>query len=291
MQHPSGSRIYPRPRGEEVSNVKVLSDDEYQEFMKTVGMCEFMDLPAFLKSAEVLVAADEPMRALSLLDNLPAYYRDNQPKEVVALKNDIYSLLATPAFYAQNPYDELVRTENAVATINSTLRGQIIVKDVKEYNERGITPHLIDLGPGEYWLPIGLKQLGFQFTYRDIGLSGRARQLAMEHIGERVCMETPTDRPVIFVACELIEHLHHEADIAVDFHRVKANADIIHLSTPKYTYGTQSTQYDWRKKGDLGHLRTYTPREFSDAACRMFPKYQFALYDSHILHLRGTRSK
>lgn len=267
-----------------------MTESEYREWLTHVGKCEFMDLAPFLQAANILVAADEPMRALSLLNNLPGYYRDHPPAQVQELMGEIYRLLATPAFYSTNPYDQFVRPETGAWTLQNTQRGVLIEQDVKAFNAEGKMPHLIDLGPGEYWLPIGLKQLGHTFTYHDIGLCGPARAKAKEFVGEFMRSETPTDRPVIFVACEIIEHLHHEEDIAVEFHRARANADIIHISTPKYTFDCRASQLDWQKKGDLGHLRTYTPGEFFQVVSKMFPNYQFNFLDGQILHLRGLKA-
>ena len=251
------------------------------------GSCEFFSLKPFLDAANILVAADEPMRALSLLDNLPGFYRDHIPAEVVELKNRIYSLLATPAFYATNPYDQLVRHETADQVVVSTLRGQLILKDVKDCNEKNQTPHIIDLGPGEYWLPIGLKKLSCKFTYKAIGLCNNAHLLAREHIAQEMDANPDPQSPRIFVACEIIEHLHHEQDLRVDLERNGGNAQILHFSTPKYTFDGRASQLDWTKKGDLGHLRTYTPREFQLVVTRMFPEYNFSYVDSQVMHMRG----
>ena len=96
--------------------------------------------------------------------------------------------------------------------------------------------------------------------------------------------------PRIFIACEIIEHLHHERDIRTEFERAKAQADIIHMSTPKYTFDGRIERLNWKEAGELGHLRTYTPAEFMRVVTRMFPEYTFALYDSQILHLRGLKN-
>lgn len=261
-----------------------------QEQINLIGSVEFFDIKPFIDAANILVAADEPMRALQLLDNLPAYYRDHYPIAAQELKRKIYSLLATPAFYATNPYDQLVRVDNAHEVVKNTLRGNLIQKDLEAFNEKNQSPHIIDLGPGEYWLPIGLKKLGFKFTYQDIGLCNNAKLLARPHLEEEMRDKRDAQSPVIFVACEIIEHLHHEADIRVDLERTGHTPDIIHISTPRYTFDGRASQLDWQKKGDLGHLRTYTPREFHSVVTKMFPEYTFNLYDSQIMHLRGVRN-
>lgn len=259
-----------------------------EQIMKEVGWCEFFDIEPFIKAANILVAADEPLRALQLLDNLPGYYRDNIPEEVEKIRSEIYALLATPTFYTTNKYDAFVRADEAEETVDKLLRGQLIQADVKKYNDEGKTPHIVDLGPGEYWLPIGLKKKGLSFTYKDIGLCIEAKEKAAAHIGN-LWTEPAVDAPVIFVACELIEHLHHETDIRVEMEKLKLKPDVIHISTPLYTFDGRKHRLEWQKQGDLGHLRTYTPKEFSETIVKMFPTHTWMLTVSQIMHMRGFK--
>lgn len=269
-----------------------MSDDILSVSHEDIGKCQFFRIEPFLDAANILVAADEPMRAIELLKQLPGYYRDNPPKEALDLIAKIHALLATPHFYMNNEPDKLVRVDMAEATVNQTLRGKLIDQDVKAYNDKKVTPHIVDLGPGEYWLPIGLSRLGRHFTYQAIGLCSDAKEEAKKHlIGHLVDAKPAHNPPTIFVACEIIEHLHNESDILVEFMRARAEAEIIHVSTPKYTFDTRQSQIDWEKKGDLGHLRTYTPREFEMVVCKMFPDYNWGYCDSQIMHLRGHKNK
>lgn len=257
------------------------------------GKCQFWDSQPFMDAANILVAADEPLRALKLLQELPGYYRDHIPVEIHDLSKKILKMLATPVFYAGNFWDTHVGdVEKAVASLDGLLRGILIKTDVEEYNKQGITPHIIDLGPGEYWLPIALSKKGYHFTYQGLGLCDIAAQKAKDILPGHLVDKNPENaKATIFVACELIEHLHYENDILVEFERSEANADIIHLSTPKYTYDIGARQIQWEGKGCLGHLRTYTPREFQDVVCQMFTGYTWGYCDDYIMHLRGTKNK
>lgn len=257
------------------------------------GPCGFWDSKPFIEAANILVAADEPLRALKLLKELPGFYRDNQPPEIHALIRKIHQYLATPVFYAGNFWDTQVQdVDKATSALDGLLRGILIRQDVEKYNQQKITPHIIDLGPGEYWLPIALSHKGFHFTYQGVGLCKeaemKARALLPGHIVDKKPAHNP---PTIFVACELIEHLHNENDILVEFERNQADAEIIHVSTPKYTYDTKADQIEWENKGCLGHLRTYTPKEFQDVVQSMFTGYNWGYCDSYIMHLRGTKNK
>lgn len=253
------------------------------------GSCEFFMVTPFLAAADILVAADEPLRALEVLKSVPAYYRDHQHPEILEKTNRIYARLATPAFYAHNIHDQgSITPSHAAACMDYMLRGQLIRKDVEELNAEGKTPHIFDLGPGEYWLPLALHHKGLKFSYQDVGLNPVARKKAMDQIGSTTSIEKKG--PAIFVACELIEHLHHEEDIRVEYERHNVAADIVHISTPKYTWDGNMNRLHWdRDGGDLGHLRTYTPREFISVVGGMFPEFEFQFFDSKVMHLRGTK--
>lgn len=138
-------------------------------------------------------------------------------------------------------------------------------------------------------MPLMLKQMDYKFSYKDIGLHMVARERAHEMLHGYIRQIPKDDQPVIFVATELIEHLWHEADIYVEFLRAGGKADIVHISTPLYTFDgmTDDPKY-WESKGDLGHLRTYTPNELSVTVAKMFPQYDFLYYKSQIQHLRGV---
>lgn len=252
------------------------------------GRPEFFDTKPFLDVANILVASDEPLLALKVLKMVPGFYRDFYPSEMLDLKNKILSLLATPGFYVTNPYDSLVRADSAPHVVQGTLRGRMIEQDVKLLNQEKKIPHIVDLGPGEYWLALGLKALGYRFTYQPIGLCTEAHDKAKLLLVEQL-VKPLDDAPRIFVACELIEHLHHEEDIRVDCERVGCKPDLIHISTPKYTFDTRASQIDWAQKGDLGHLRTYTPDEFKKVVHHMWPEYRWQYVDSQPMHMRGFK--
>lgn len=276
------------------SELDKLSDEEYQtrinQWLKTeCGKLQFFDVDPWLKVADILTAGDEPMLALKVLDMVPGFYRDNYPIELQNKKSQILALLATPGFYVTNKYDALVREDNAVETIKQTYRGTSILSDVLGYNEQGAIPHIVDLGPGEYWLAIGLHKLGCKFTYQPIGLCSEAHEKAKAIIGEHLASISLNEQPKIFVACEIIEHLHHEMDIRTDCMRVGCDPNIIHISTPKYSFDGRMEKADWAKQGDLGHLRTYTPNEFKNIVVKMWPEYKWTFVDGQPMHMRGFK--
>lgn len=253
-----------------------------------LGGCEFFDVKPFIDAANILVASDDVLLGLQVLNSLPGYYRDNPPKEITELKAKIMAMMATPNYYMTNVNDSNIVAEAAEHQVNTLIRGQEIAKDVKSYNDARIIPHIVDLGPGDYWLPIGLAKNRLMFTYQPIGLCDKARQTAFPFISSYLKDEIPSDRPHIFVACELIEHLHFEDEIVIEYRRSKANAQVIHMSTPLYTFDGRAQEINWGKKDVLQHLRTYTPDEFFRAAVRLFPTHKWHIIGSNILHARGA---
>lgn len=250
------------------------------------------DWSALKRWVDVLVGADEVKMAESALKNLPGLWREKRPEWVIETERAILEKKGTPAFYRTNKWDNRVNPEHALELLRTTTRGQLIEKDVKAFADKKITPHLVDLGPGEYWLPIGLKMAGYPFTYYGIGLHPEAEAKAKEELTGHWSPDNQkwgAASPVIFVACELIEHLPEENDLRSDQLRFAPGADIIHISTPYGTYDTRRERLEWRKFGDLGHLRTYTPREFADTISKMFPEYSWAYEAAQPQHMRGVK--
>lgn len=249
------------------------------------GMKDF-DVSCFIKCAEELLRADETLRALDLLNNLPAYYRDHVPKEVASLRRDIQKRIATPNFYATSKGYELSAHDDSIYHMDKSLRGYMAVKEVRRINSMGLCPHIVDFAPGEYWLPSILELQNFQFTYFPVYLN----HPSYEHYNSRFLnylKEKPEDnQPVIYFAGEVLEHLHHESELRYEMERNYGLADVFHISTPMYTFDTGCM--DWRSKGDLGHLRAYTPKEFMKTVTDMFPEYHTVAYQSQILHARGV---
>lgn len=245
-------------------------------------------LNLFLDTAKELLRADETERALWLLDNLPAYYREHVPKAVVELKNEILKKISTTQKYINGVYElEVMDLVNGNG-MDETLRGKMIIKDVEFLNNLGHTPHIIDYGPGEYWLPIVLHKHGLKFTYQDIYLNKFARNKALPLL-DPYLIEPNKNEPSIFVAYEIIEHLWQEHEIKTQLLYNHGPADILHISTPAYTYDTDCT--DWNQKDELGHLRAYTPQEFSEILTKLFPEYTTFLYVSRIMQMRLTHKE
>ncbi len=238
----------------------------------------------FIEAAEMLLCADETLLALKLLDTLPMYYQDHPPKEILSLKREIMAKIATATFYAHHTGFELTVTDEQCATYSGTLRNQLILADVRRLNEAEYGPHIYDHGPGEGALPLLLKKAGCEFTYDQVYLNEPTKQATHHRFKDVEYTDKPkAGVPIIWVSTEIIEHLHCENEIRFEMEQ-RCFADVIHLSTPLYTF--DENVIDWRKIGWLGHLRTYSPESFQAVVHKMFPEYVMAYYQSKIQHIR-----
>lgn len=249
-------------------------------------------IPAMLTYVNALIGCDEMALAQDLLVNgMPGYFRDNPPKEVLEMKKKLMKFLMNSEDYANNSIEtDIMNLESSNQTINGLLRGQLVLKEVKELNDKGKTPHVIEMGPGEYWLAIGLKAQGCKFTYKGIGVNPAAAEKASLILGEHL-KQPDLDAPVIYVACEIIEHLWNPQEIAQTVAKLGVTPDYIHMSTPLYTFGVgHETWFEEPHIGKGGHLRTYTPSEFMLIAQRLFPNYNWVYYHNQVMSLRGSKN-
>ncbi len=247
------------------------------------------DIKPLIAYCEQLLCADETLMALNLLDMVPGYYRDHYPKELLNLRREIMAKIATASFYATDRGCELNSTDEGSEAYINTLRAQLIVMDVKALNKAGRKPVVHDYAPGENWLAIVLEKQGLDFWYNPIYVNHPSNEKFKYRYEKYLPDNSPVlldwlQAPAIFSACEVVEHLHRPEEIRFDMERYIGKADVIHVSTPKYTFNPNVT--DWRSIGDLGHLRTWTPKEFFSFVGKTFPEYQIANYDSQILHAR-----
>lgn len=245
----------------------------------------------FCAAAIELVQHDEVIRALQLLDNIPAYYREHVPDDIRDLKRYIRSKILTVYDIQGNswdsPLDASYKDHKFEHQVNNTTRGLIVKAQIEAYNAKEIVPHLIDLGPGPYHYPIGLKNLGLKFSYESLNINKKAEAEARLILGDEIYRAPKPEQPLIFMACEIIEHLFNESDIRYSFDKVAINKmpEVVVLSTPAYDYGQGKS--NWLSEG-LSHLRAYTPNEFVRTVTDMFPEYVFHMGSEWIVTLVGT---
>lgn len=233
------------------------------------GRPRFYDPDLACTCAEQLINADEPERALALLDNVPAYYREFPTERMREIRRSLHRQLWTPVQY-KGIYESAKMTPEMI-NASWCLRYQLLEAEVK------VNPfaHIIELAPGALTVPHGLKHKGYKFTYESFSLDGRYK------IDNEL-----TDAATIFCAFEIIEHLSNEWEIYQNYLKFGREADVIMISSPLFTYG--GGMDDWRNR-PLGHLRTYTPTELATTCARMFQGYQWQMTIDDTIVLVGRR--
>ncbi len=251
-----------------------------------MGCLDNFKLQPFLDVANELMRADETTRALWVLDNLPAYQRDHVPPEVTALKREIQKRIATANFYATSANYELSAPDNSSFAMEYSLRGMMLIKEISMLNTIDLKAHLIDMAPGEMWGCQLLEYKKLNFSYFPLYVNHPSHEHYRSRYEKQLKEKPEPGQPVIFFAGEVIEHLWNMNEIRFCMERDYGLADVIHISTPCYTFDTACK--DWRTKGDVGHLQAFTPMEFTKIITEMFPEYAVITLQSQILHARGV---
>lgn len=248
-----------------------------------IGDCPTFNAQDFIKVAQQLVDADEVERALAVLDNVPAYYRQHHHPDIVAFKNSILSRMITPAGYLNDAHDcGIYGEEEARGVVKGTLRGILLEHELTGTGRY----HVVDVGPGEYWIPKGISGT---YSYKPIGLDAKTKEAALKDPVVISKLQSNPDEVGVFVALEVIEHLPEPRDLVVECAKhFDHEPHYIHLSTPMFTY-------DASPKAEakyLPHLRAYTPNEFLIEAHRLWPHYEWQPYFAGpIMSLRGLHPK
>jgi hypothetical protein len=242
-----------------------------------VGKPSYFDVDHYLDAVEQMIASDEIQFALTMLENLPGYYRDHYPERASAIKSTIYRQLLLPIDYASNdaPKDLLDREamQARIGAVRCFPRGEIILNLVKSLNEQGYKPCIIEFGPYDYWLPIGLKyQAKLDFEYLPITLDKSTLVKVSYEYPKIEFVEKPTQPLTVYIACEVIEHMFNPKEIADPMLKLGIDPDIVVLSTPLYTLAHGLP--DWHSR-DLGHVRTWTPKELLDFAESLFGRRKY----------------
>lgn len=237
-----------------------------------IGCPAFFNLERYLDSVDDMINADEVERAQWMLANLPGWYRDHVPERVKQMRERLHRQMFTPV-----QYKGLYKNVNLDMTneLHWPGRAQVTENIVKAMNEKSVTPNIMEFAPGSFWLPHGLTQKGLQFGYESLGLDDDHPELK------------PVDGPNIFIAFEIIEHLANEWEIYQNYLKFNKPAQTILLSTPLYTYGGGMDNWQTR---ELGHLRTYTPKEFVAKAQEMFQGFTWEVFTDSTIILVGRKN-
>jgi hypothetical protein len=242
----------------------------------SIGKPIYFDIEIYLSVVEMLIMSDEVEKALLMLNNVPAYYRDNPTPRQIEIRESLHKVLFTPTQYASADVEGKLCDPEELAK-HWPGRAQLLANRVKALNGNGIKPNIMELGPGTFWLPYALRANGLDFTYEYQAL---------------IRQDLPFDKPPdevginILVAYELVEHLSNEMEIYQAYLKFGKQAKYIFLSTPLYTFSGGIP--NWRNQA-LGHLRTYTPKEMLALAQGMFQGFEWGMYTDQTIIVEGMR--
>lgn len=233
---------------------------------------------------EFLVSQDETELALKCFDMVPAYDRDFKNKNLEHLKSQILGRILMPIDLLGDPREIPKTNEHSIHFLNGTKRGVLLKTKVEEANEKGIVPHLVDFGPGDFTFAVALHALEYKFTYFPISFNLEATTSAANILGDKFKTHDFISHNTWFIAYEIIEHLPQIGDMRSIFERCGLAPKKVFFSTPKYTF--EAGTPNWREDG-IHHLRAYTPTEFINALVHMFPNYKMHFVDDPVMCLWG----
>jgi len=250
---------------------------------KNIGRPLYFNLDQYLSCVEQMISADEVEKAFWMLNNLPGWYRDHEPNAVTQLRKHLHKQLFTPIDYAKVNAAHVFQgySDQEISDFVFSMPRALAVKNLVASLEQ---PHIVEYGPGSYFIPYGLRSSGLKFSYFGEGLN-----IADTHNAAVALQDVWSHRPNkanIFVCFEVIEHLHQPAEIYQYSLKHETGFDYICLSTPLYSWNGGNPQ--WHTSA-LGHLRTYTPAEFLAFAIKYWPNYEWRMEKGMEIYLEGKR--
>ena len=237
------------------------------------GQPLFFNVDVYLSAIDMMINADEVKRALWMMDNLPGYYRANPPAKLLEMKEQLHRKLFTPVQY-KGIYKDLVITEEHTKAY-WPMHAQAL-EDLIMEQSLGKPVHIMEYGPGSFWVPYGLVHKGHVFSYESMGLDN----------DEFSTLDPEKNAYSIFVSFECIEHIWQEWEIYQNYLKFNRQADAIVISTPLFTY--DGGMPDWQNR-ELGHLQTFSPQELFDVVSKMFSGFQWECRVEKTICLIGKR--
>jgi len=252
--------------------------------MSETGKPAHFDVEIAQKFLQMNVDSDNVVNALKMAEMLPAYYREKQHDWVELWKKNVWAKVATINDYSSGELKEISK-ENSL-TEYKAIRFQIVEQLVRHWNDQRRPPFIVDLGPGEYTLPIGLKEAGLEFNYKPIAITNKIPEVALPYIEDVLADKGEFHQPVIFVCFEMIEHLFNPDDVVNYYHRENLNAEHVVISTPHGALGG-----GWKRTNAemIAHVRDWTPKELTEFCYKHWGYMNWQLQDGVQMCAVGSR--
>lgn len=257
-----------------------------------IGRPIHFDLNIYIQAIIGMIRADEIQEAFRMLENPPAWYRKNYPPELAAIKHALYSGLYSQIEYATDheELDMAGRVDEAIAQWNGPYcvpRASVINEAIDEANAAGTVPFLVDLGCSHGNLPLGLKARGSKFNYLGLAMNDRVVERLKENIGSPIWAYLPLPEQEVWLVCtETLEHAMDRQSLVIDAYKPAFHYSKMFWSVPFGCLYGGLENWDSRR---LGHVRTYTEKEFIEFVSSNFPGFTWTMFFHHSMVLKGVR--
>lgn len=163
-----------------------------------------------------------------------------------------------------------ISSEQAKLTVQSLSRGKAVWRFAEKVRGKF---NLIDVGPGTYWLPLGLEAMQYDFRYIPVTMNDQVLHRMMREKKLKPFERALPTLPSCLVAFEIIEHLMNPIELMID--GVQANngklPEFVMVSTPDGCFDPVKEKTGPKAQP---HLRTYS----ADSLRRQL-EYFFFPYD------------
>lgn len=269
------------------SHYKILDEFDLSD-PKNLGRPFYFDLKLYIAAVEMMICSDEIERAFWMLDNPPAWWRENYPKELQDIKDTLYKNLYDGYDYGSDP-DEAGWTkegaESQFGTAYTYPRAEILEALIRQHPNEALW--ICELSTSHGLLPLGLKKRGHSFNFFGKNLNHPALVKVKEWLGDEIWLEKPKEnQKKVFVFTECLEHSYREADLLYSYKKLGIDFDYVLLSVPCGTMGGGLQNWHSRR---IGHIRTYTKKEFELLAQSYFPNFEWIFYKSVSMCLLGRK--
>ncbi len=255
-----------------------------------MGRPAHFSLTAYITAITDMIKADEIELARHMLANPPAWYRKNYPRELQEIRN-VLDKNSYDIFDYSDDVDErgysLAAVREQIASGYLFPRLNVLDDFVVSQNEKMIWPWICELSPSHGPLPIALmdKHRSFNFYGKNMNHLATARFKEWLELG--IWQEQPNaGQPKVLVIYEVFEHASRPEDVVQSAYKIQSDWDHVFLSVPNMCLGGGLPNWSTRR---LGHIRTYTPREFTQLADMSFPNMSWEIVESHSIVLIGKR--
>lgn len=238
-----------------------------------------------------MICADEIEIAFQMLEQVPAWYRENYPKELTEIKNILFKNLYDSYEYSNESAIEPGWTKtDAIKLYESGYfhpRADVLAQRIKELNDDNERPWIFELSPSHGAMILGFIQKGLKFSYYAKNLNAKATDTLREWLPTGYWQDRPEYNQTKMLVCfEAMEHCYREQDIEQAAKKDGHEFDEVFLSVPYGCLFGGLPNWDTRK---LGHVRGYTVNEFIQKASSFFKGYNWQVYKAPSIVLWGKK--